>query len=282
MNADTGTENSPLAFFLLAGVLSLPFWLVGALSPVQILPGIPLSGFGFTCIPTAAAILAYRQRGFAGVTNLLKRSLDWKRIQAKIWFVPTVLLMPCIMSLSYWVTKFIGIPLPVPQLSLARTIALLIAFFVGALSEELGWSGYAIDPLQDRFGAVWAGIFLGLVWAAFHFVPLVEAHRSLLYMAWWSLGTVAIRVIIVWLYNNTGKSVFAAALFHTMINVTWQLFPINGSYYDPRVTSPIISVVAVLVVALWGSRTRACKSHNSKRASTSQQIMMQPRIKRGS
>ena len=75
------------------------------------------------------------------------------------------------------------------------------------------------------------------------------------FIAWWSLGTVAYRVIITWLYNNTGKSVFVAVLFHAMINVTWQLFPINGSYYDPQVTSLIGAAIAVVVVIGWGPRT---------------------------
>jgi len=86
-------------------------------------------------------------------------------------------------------------------------------------------------------------------------------HRSLAFIAWWSLGTVAARVIIVWLYNNTGKSVFVAALFHTMINLTWQVFPINGSYYDPRVTGIITAIVAVVVVIVWGPRTLARYSY---------------------
>lgn len=69
------------------------------------------------------------------------------------------------------------------------------------------------------------------------------------------LGTVAARIIIVWLYNNAGSSVFVAALFHTTINVTWQLFPIQGSFYDPRVTGLITAAVAVIIVAVWGPRT---------------------------
>jgi uncharacterized protein len=121
----------------------------------------------------------------------------------------------------------------------------------------LGWSGYAIDPLQDRFGALGGALLLGVVWAVWHYVPLLEAHRSLAFIAWWSLGTVAARVIIVWLYNNTGRSVFVATLFHTMMNLTWQLFPINGSYYDPRVTGLITAVVAVVLVIVWGPRTLA-------------------------
>jgi hypothetical protein len=45
------------------------------------------------------------------------------------------------------------------------------------------------------------------------------------------------------------------AFFHTMSNLTWQLFPIDGSFYDPRVTGPILALAAALVVVLWGSKT---------------------------
>ena len=128
-------------------------------------------------------------------------------------------------------------------------------FFIAAIGEELGWSGYAIDPLQDRFGALGGALLLGVVWAVWHFIPLLEVPQSLAFIAWWSLGTVASRVIITWLYNNTGRSVFVAALFHTMMNVTIQLFPVNGSYYDPRITSLITTSVAVIVVVVWGART---------------------------
>jgi membrane protease YdiL (CAAX protease family) len=114
---------------------------------------------------------------------------------------------------------------------------MLAAFFVGALGEELGWSGYAIDPMQERWGALQAGILLGLVWAAWHVIALIQAHRSAAWIAWWCLGTVTMRVVIVWLYNGTGKSVFAVSLFHAIGNVSWQLFPVHGSYFDPA--SPV-------------------------------------------
>ena len=63
------------------------------------------------------------------------------------------------------------------------------------------------------------------------------------------------RVLTVWLYNNTGRSVFAAALFHAMQNVSWQLFPNRGSHYDPRFTGPVLACAAVAVAILWGPRT---------------------------
>ena len=61
----------------------------------------------------------------------------------------------------------------------------------------------------------------------------------------------------VWVYNNTGRSVFATALFHAMGNVSTFLFPNYGSHYDPRITGPIIAFAAAIVTAVWGPRTLA-------------------------
>jgi CAAX protease family protein len=250
-------SRSPLRFFLLVFALSLPFWLAGTLTSFQLLPSLPVSALMFLCPATAAAIFVYRENKSAGVKAWLQRAFDFKRVKAKIWYVPIILLMPCIMVLSYGAIRLTGVPLPAPQFSVGTMLALFVVFFIGALGEELGWSGYALDPLQEHFGALGGALLLGVVWAVWHYVALLEVPRSPVFIAWWSLGTVADRVIIVWLYNNTGKSVFGAALFHTMINLTWQVFPINGAYYDPRVTGLITAIVAVGVVIVWGPRTLA-------------------------
>jgi membrane protease YdiL (CAAX protease family) len=248
-------KKSPLTFFLLVYALTIPFWMAGALTNLQLLPGIPVSGFAFLCPVAAAAILIYRQKGSAGVSELLKRSFDFGRIKAKGWLVPLIIIQPGIMVLSYLVMRLTRVPLPLPQFLLLPALALFVGFIIGALGEELGWSGYAIDPLQERFGALRASLLIGVVWAVWHFIALLEVSRSWEFIAWWSLGTITARVIIVWLYNNTGRSVFVAAIFHALMNLTWQLFPVNGSFYDPRITGLITAVVAVIVVIVWGSHT---------------------------
>ena len=256
-------RKSPLRFFLLVFVLSLPFYLAGALTSFQMLPALPISALIFLCPAMAAAILIFRKNQFAGVKEWLQGAFDFKRVTAKIWYVPTILLMPGIMAMSYGAIRLMGIPLPAPQVSVGRILALFVAFFISALCEELGWSGYALDPLQERFGTIGGAFLLGVVWAIWHYVPLLQVHRSLEFIAWWSLGTVAYRIIIVWLYNNTGKSVFIAALFHAMIDLTWQLFPINGSYYDPRVTGLIAAIAAGAMVIVWRPQVLARYSHVS-------------------
>jgi uncharacterized protein len=95
------------------------------------------------------------------------------------------------------------------------------------------------------------GIRLGLL-------PLRAAPTGPpVWIAWWCLYTVAIRVLIVWIYNNTGRSVFAAALFHATTNLTWQLFPNQGSCWGPAVTGPILALAAAIVTFLWGPKTLA-------------------------
>lgn len=249
--------RSPVVFFLLVFALSGPLWLVGALAHTQLLPGLPLSAVMVLCPLVASLILVAFERGSAGVAAHIDRARDFRLIENKAWYAPILLLMPATAALAYVAMRVLDLPLPPPALSIAIVPALFLLFFVAGLAEELGWSGYALDPLQNRWGALPASLIIGLVWAAWHIVPLLQVGRAPGWIAWWAFGTVATRVLHTWLYNNTGKSVFGAALFHGMTNVSWQLFPNQGSHYDPRITGIILAIVAVCVTIAWGPRTLA-------------------------
>jgi membrane protease YdiL (CAAX protease family) len=209
------------------------------------------------CPMIAASILVYREDKTAGVIELLKRSFDYRRIRTKAWYIPTILLMPGIAILAYGLMRLVKLPLPTLELPGLGALLIVPMAFIAALGEELGWSGYVLDPMQDRWNALQAGLLLGLVGAAWHIVPLVQADRSPTWIAWQCLNAVAIRILLVWLYNNTGKCVFAAAVCHATVNVSWLLFPNYGSHYDPRITGLITVFAAVLVTVIWGPRTLA-------------------------
>ncbi len=78
-----------------------------------------------------------------------------------------------------------------------------------------------------------------------------------MWIVWKSLSVVAIRVLIVWVYNNTGRSVFAAILIHDMTNVSEFLFPNYGSHYDPFVGGLITWLAVDVIVFGWGRKTLA-------------------------
>jgi membrane protease YdiL (CAAX protease family) len=249
---------SAFTFFVLVLVLSIPFWLLGFVYPVELLPGLPISALGAFMPALAALILVYWKDQLAGATRLLRRSFDFGRIQNGLWIVVALLANPAIAILAYLLIGATGTAIPLPAPPTLTVLPMFALFFLGALGEEIGWAGYATEPLSHRWGILGGSMILGTVWAAWHFVPLIQAHRSVEWIAWWSLGTVSQRIIMVWLYFRCGKSVFAMALFHAMINLCWQLFPINGSFFDPRVFGLITLCLALATLTTeWRTSIRA-------------------------
>ena len=169
-----------MTYFGLTFALSLPFWMAGALTHFQLLPGVPVSTLGLLFMVGAASILVYRENGLEGVRELWKRAFDFKRVKAKIWYLPTILLMPAMMVLSFVVLRLMDVPVPNPQFSFATSFTLFAVFFIAAIGEELDWSGYAIDPLQERYGALGGALLFGVVWRlALHPAALGAAFSGL-------------------------------------------------------------------------------------------------------
>ena len=242
-------HESPIIFFALVFAFSIPFWILGAIHPIELLPGLPISALGAFTPALAALILVYKNDGISSVLQLLRRSFDFNRIKNKAWYLAFAFINPIIAVLAYGIMRAAGESIPIPASPTLAIVPMFVVFFIAALGEEVGWTGYITEPLQNRFGTINAGILLGLIWAIWHFIPLIQAHRSIEWIAWWSLGTIALRVIMVWLYVHAGKSVFAGAVFHAMINLSWQLFPVNGSYYDPRIFGLITLCFVIAILA---------------------------------
>jgi membrane protease YdiL (CAAX protease family) len=142
--------NPLLTYFLLVFVLTVPFGLFGGGKlplPINLLVGALV-----TFVPvTAAAILPYRQYGLMGVKELLMKAVDYKKIKNRIWYLPALFLQPLIYFLSYLIMRLVGLPLPDQiNIPLLPVPIFFVMFFIGDAGEELGWSGYAIDPMQKR------------------------------------------------------------------------------------------------------------------------------------
>ena len=249
-----------LSFFLLVFLLSIPFWILATIAPdfTKIFPiKLPISALMTFCPLMAAVILVYRERKSRGVKELLIRAVDFKKINDKRWYLPIVCLMPAIAVLAYWYTKLSGVLVPESQTPVLHILVFFVVYFIGAIGEEIGWSGYAIDPLQSRYGALKASIILGIIWAVWHIIPWSQTHQTPVWIVWQSVSTIFLRIIMVWLFNNTDKSVFAIVLFHAMINISPYLILNQGGHYDPFITCILLILTAIAVAFLWGSKTLA-------------------------
>ncbi|HWA29803.1 MAG TPA: CPBP family intramembrane glutamic endopeptidase [Rhizomicrobium sp.] len=241
-------RRRPFVFFALVFALTIPFWLLSSATGAELLPKLPVAALAVICPALAALFLGWREGGAQEVRALLGRLVQFRGGAISHVFAFFLPFLAGFASCAW--LRAAGVPVPTPDASVISVFSLFALFLPGAICEELGWTGYALDPLQRKYGALPAALIIGAVWALWHVPALAQADRDWSWIAWWCLGTVSTRVIMVWLYNATRGSVPVAILLHTAGNLAWQLFPVHGSYYDPKTTGILLFAIAAVVSVL--------------------------------
>jgi membrane protease YdiL (CAAX protease family) len=147
-----------------------------------------------------------------------------------------------------------------PPLGLPVVVLLVILF--NGFGEETGWRGFALVPLQRRFGPLGGTFVLALLWAAWH-IPtffVVETYRT---MTWpmlvggFGLGICAGALVLSRVAHRTNGSVLAAALWHAGYNMTSATAASRGVIAAVTTTAVMVWAVALLIGAgRHGGRTK--------------------------
>ncbi|MFD7668541.1 type II CAAX prenyl endopeptidase Rce1 family protein [Streptomyces sp. NPDC059788] len=250
MSRTPASGGSPLAFVTLLTVLSVPFWLLGAVfDRTGSLPmGMPVSAFQFVLPVTVAAVLVFREEGGGGVRRLMKRTVSGGGTTRRIRWAVAVLLVPALMLVTYGLTALAGEPPRGSHSPLASVPLLLALYLLAALAEEAGWTGYLLRPVSERYGALGAGLVIGLVWGAWHLVAYVQAGRSVPWIVGQVLGSVAVRVLMVRLVASAGGTVLVAVVVHTTINLAQSLFPGYPDQAGPALLYGLLAALTAMGV----------------------------------
>ncbi|ATQ79016.1 CPBP family intramembrane metalloprotease domain-containing protein [Massilia violaceinigra] len=243
-------KNHPTAFFFLVIAISAPMWILSGFLDKSPLPdNIPLTDIGATLSPAiAACILIYLENGRQGVLELLKRLFDHRRIKKRGALILSLLLMPALYVITYAALRIAGIPVAA-HLDLSASLLIAFAMFsAGAAMEEIGYSAYATDALQKRFSPLATALMIGVPWAMWHLPSMIKMGQSSQLIVWGLLGTIAFRVITVWLYNNAGCSLFAVILAHAVGTTARSAFP--GGRHGYEVADGSISYAIIIIAAL--------------------------------
>jgi uncharacterized protein len=205
--------------------------------------------------------------GKAGILDLLGRVFRW-RVGLR-WYLIAILGLPVATLLV--ASAFLGMaPLQalVENWPLFFTVfvpELLLAVLLIQIFEETAWTGFVQDTLQGRHGPLLASIMVAPAFALFHlmsnFLEAGQIIMVLVQVAVQAVASIFLRVVIMWLYNSTGRSVLIVALFHSSFNT------LSGSEYTmgfirELIAAPIsilgalaiVAVVAVLVAVLTRGR----------------------------
>jgi uncharacterized protein len=204
----------------------------------------------------AGLLLTGLTGGWTGFRELGSRLLKW-RVGAR-WYAVALLTTPLtvmatLLSLSLISPEFLpgflttSVKASMLQFGFVASVGLLTG-----LLEELGWTGFAIPRLLGRHGVLATGLFVGLLWGAWHFlsniwgsgtssgVPLALFMPAILFSF-----LPPYRMLMVWVYERT-ESLLVAILMHASLVAFWIISTPVG-----MVGVPLVTWYLVWAAALW-------------------------------
>jgi membrane protease YdiL (CAAX protease family) len=208
--------------------------------------------------------------GRAGLRELLSRLLKW-RVGAR-WYAVALLTAPLVyVALSFALSLTSRAFLP-NILTTSDTAALLLmglayGLLGGGFCEELGWTGFAVPRLRQRYGVLTTGFIVGVLWGAYHFSVIYWSSSPsgalglVILLAQLFAWLPAYRVLMVWVYDRTG-SLLVAMLMHAVLTSGMLILTPTALAGVPLLTWLVVlaavlwAVVAAVAVASGGHLSR--------------------------
>jgi membrane protease YdiL (CAAX protease family) len=261
-------RSSPWLFFALVYGWSWLFWIPAVLSGLKDEPPVPILFFALGGVgPMIAAIaLTYLTQAQEGRRDYWRRVIDFKCISPR-WHAVILFTVPAITALAVLLDVLSGGHGAHLEARFKSNLVGILPFavftlFFGPLPEELGWRGYALDRLQEKFGALVSSLVLGTAWALWHLpLFLIEGtYQNSLGLGslefWLYMPAIILEsILMTWIYNHSQRSTLSAVLFHFMINFVGELFALTKRADVYQIV--VWAAVATAVVVIWGPKTLA-------------------------
>ena len=227
-----------------------------------------LIGFGAFGPPIGAAVVVWAGEGSLRqwFSQVLKWRIGWR------WWALALGLPLLVLVAGSALFAVLGGPIDLGSFPFPGIYLFVMVWGIvwGGGQEELGWRGYLLPVLQERYSALVASLLVGVAWAGWHLPLFLNATTT--HGGWsrsqqviWLVTILAGSVLWTWMYNGTGGSVLAVAVFHAGINAMGVFHPADlaamapGGVPDPwlsllaEVTGAVPLVAfAVLLVVLYG------------------------------
>lgn len=99
--------------------------------------------------------------------------------------------------------------------------AIILDLTSGALGEEPGWRGYALNILQKKYIPLKAGLIVGVIWGLWHLPLMILSGYSGLELVYYCIAfmvaMISFSVVITFFYNKS-KNILIAMWMHFWFN----------------------------------------------------------------
>lgn len=200
----------------------------------------------------ASLILTLILDGIGGVKRLFSQLSQW-RLKTR-WYLVAIGVAPLATLISVLVVSiFIDNCIPAICASNTPTDLILLGVAGGlfiALFEEIGWTGFATTQLRGSYGVVAAGLLIGVIWGAWHFIlfweenSFNETDAFILLVARLFSWLPAYRILMVYIHDRT-RSLLAIILMHLSLVASLSIF-------DPVLSNnELVTFILVRAAILW-------------------------------
>lgn len=223
-----GLKNGSLPVFFLSAyaLMWACFFSVAFFVPAKSVAGQFLLLLGAFAPGISAVWLSARAGGRAGVQRLLRPILKWQ-VGAR-WYLFALVYIAVIKLVAALIHR--GVTGTWPGFGTEGLLVVMGGILISTpfqAGEEVGWRGYALPRLAQRFGLAGASLLLGLVWAFWHLPQFFirEADTYGQSFALYALQVVALSVAIAWLWARTKGSLLLPMLLHAAVNNSKDIVP---------------------------------------------------------
>jgi uncharacterized protein len=207
-------------------------WTAGVIG-VYLNNNLTLIWLGVSAPAVVAIALTLVRSGKPGLELLLKKLFIWR---VSWWWYLAIYLIPIGLVIgtvglyrlsggdqntdliSWTMALSRGLP---AVFGLSLLSAVMIAF------EEVGWRGYVLPLLQDRYGWINASLIVGFFWGIWHLPEALDPnsvlHRLPLILSCpiFVVGTILYAFVYTWIWNNTQRSLLLMCLFHAFYDLLY-------------------------------------------------------------
>lgn len=200
--------------------------------------------------PSIAAFFTIKRYRSKNELRLFLRSiLNMK--QSVLMYLYTICIPIILWLTAYIVYRILGEDLLVFRKPIYSLIWLVPLMIIGGGLEEIGWRGYLLPKLLEKFSPAISTLIVGIVWGIWH-LPMwfvVGTPQQNLQFIPFTLGCIATSFIMTPLYCKT-RSIWLCILAHAVNNAYFYVFTVAMDSNYITASSTLVMSIALFYISM--------------------------------